>query len=141
MRWRIFVFWHAVLFLLIVGTAFGQNNNMLPNGSFESGRPSLWTAEEGDGAVLTWAEGEGQHGSHALKIEKTGTGEMSRWLSGNNVRYWVTEIGSGVDIKVGAWIKTEGVNTNPANDDAKWQLKYWFYRLFRRADRRGTIHP
>jgi hypothetical protein len=127
MRWRIFVFWHAVLFLLIVGTAFGQNNNMLPNGSFESGRPSLWTAEEGDGAVLTWAEGEGQHGSHALKIEKTGTGEMSRWMSGNNVRYWVTEIGAGVDIKVGALVKTEGVNTNPADDDAKWQIKYWFY--------------
>ncbi len=52
---------------------------------------------------------------------------MARWISGNQVRYWVSEIASGVDIKVGAWVKTSGVNTSPATEAEKWQLKYWFY--------------
>jgi hypothetical protein len=127
MIWRKLFFWQAVIILAVGLSVTAQNNNLLTNGSFESGKPSLWNAEQGSGAVLTWANDQVHSGTRSLKIEKTGTGEMSRWLSDNNVRYWVTEIGSGVDIKVGAWVKTEGVNTNPANDDEKWQLKFWFY--------------
>ncbi len=127
MQWRRFVLWQGILLLLLAGLLSAQTNNLLPNGSFESGVPSLWTAEQGGGAVLAWATDQVHSGTRSLKIEKSGTGEMSRWISRNNVRYWVTEISAGVDIKVGAWIKTEGVNTNPADDDSKWQVKYWFY--------------
>jgi hypothetical protein len=79
------------------------------------------------GAVLTWAEDQAQSGTRSLKIVKPATGGVARWISGNNVRYWVDNIPLGVDIKVGAWVKTSGVNTIPANDSQRWQLKFWFY--------------
>lgn len=105
-----------------------QNTNLLPMGGFESGKPSLWTAEAGtSGATLTWASDQVKSGTRSLKIVKSGTGGSARWVSGNNVRYWVEKISKGVDIKLGAWVKTQGVNTNPANADAKWQVKFTFY--------------
>jgi len=109
-------------------SAMNDVNIVQPMAGFESGNPSLWNAEPGT-ATLTWATDQTHGGTHSLKIEKTTTGSMARWLSGNNVRYWVTDIPSGVDIKLGAWVKTSGVNTNPANDDARWQLKYYFYDI------------
>ncbi len=117
----------AVLLLFIAAFAMGQNTNLLPNGGFESGKPSLWNPEPG-GATLTWATDQTYNGSpHSLKIVKTGTGTVSRWFSTNMVRYWVDNIGRNVDIKLGAYVKTSGVNINPANDAARWQLKFWFY--------------
>jgi hypothetical protein len=104
------------------------NDVAAATGGFESGKPSLWNAEPGaSGATLTWATDAVQSGTHSLKIVKAGTGAMGRWISGNNVRYWVDNIPNGVDIKLGAWIKTSGVNTSPANDAARWQIKFWFY--------------
>jgi hypothetical protein len=123
--------WHV-----FTGTAYYDDFVMLPLdnvnlveefGSFESEKPSRWNAEEGDGGRVTWAADEVHSGTRSLKIVKVTTGEGSRWISDNLVRYWVEQISSGIDIKVGAWVKTEGVNTDPADDDAKWQLKYWFY--------------
>jgi len=108
--------------------ALAQDTNILPNGSFESGSPSLWNMEPGN-ATLTWATDQVHGGTHSLKIEKGSTGLLGRWLSGNNVRYWVDNIPSGVDIKLGSWVKTSGVNINPVNDDARWQLKFYFYDI------------
>ena len=128
MKWHYRFLWQAVFAVLFFSFLFAQNeNNLLTNGSFEVEGPYRWNAEEGAGATLTWATDDTHTGLQSLKIEKTGTGEMSRWLSDNQVRYWVTEIGSGVDIKVGAWVKTEDVNTDPADEDEKWQLKFWFF--------------
>ncbi|MBI3587070.1 MAG: hypothetical protein HY088_08080, partial [Ignavibacteriales bacterium] len=108
--------------------AMNTTNLVAAMGSFESGKPSLWSTEAGtSGAQLTWATDQVHSGTHSLKAVKSGTGSMARWISGNNVRYWVDKIGKGVDVKVGAWVKTSGVNTSPANADAKWQLKFWFY--------------
>jgi hypothetical protein len=122
----------VVLFLAaaLVGVpAQAQLVNMVSNGGFETDNPSLWTAEPGTsaGAAVTWATDQAMGGTHSLKIVKPNTGGMARWISGNNVRYWVTSIPAAVDIKLGAWVKTSGVNTSPANDAAKWQIKYWFY--------------
>ncbi|MEK9138885.1 MAG: hypothetical protein AAB393_17325, partial [Bacteroidota bacterium] len=58
---------------------------------------------------------------------KPATGSMARWVSGNMVRYWVDNIERNVDIKLGAYVKTSGVNVSPANDQARWQLKFFFY--------------
>ncbi|HET6272278.1 MAG TPA: T9SS type A sorting domain-containing protein [Bacteroidota bacterium] len=124
--------WYRKLLLLLTIASLAalstlaQNTNLLPNGGFESGKPSLWTPEPG-GATLSWSTDQVHGGTHSLKIEKTTTGSVSRWLSENNVRYWVDNIPSGVDIKLGAWVKTSGVNINPANDLARWQLKFYFY--------------
>ncbi|MEW6509864.1 MAG: FlgD immunoglobulin-like domain containing protein [Bacteroidota bacterium] len=118
----------AVLLVFVAALAYGQGTNLVPNGGFESGKPSLWNAEPGtSGATLTWATDQVYNGTHSLKIAKATTGGMARWISGNNVRYWVDNIPDGVDIKLGAWVKTSGVNTSPANDAARWQLKFWFY--------------
>jgi hypothetical protein len=107
--------------------ALNNTNLVAAMGGFESGKPSLWNAEGGTGATLTWATDQKRSGTHSLKIVKTGTGSTARWISGNQVRYWVDKIGKGVDVKLGAWVRTSGVNTSPANADAKWQLKFWFY--------------
>jgi hypothetical protein len=125
--WRMLLGQGVALFICLWG-AVGQNTNLLPNGSFESGKPSLWEAEAGtSGATLTWATDAAMTPPRSLKIEKATTVGMARWISGNNVRYWVTNIPKDVDIKVGAWVKTQGVNTSPSSDAAKWQVKYWFY--------------
>jgi hypothetical protein len=116
------------LFVIVASVAaFGQGTNMLPNGSFESGQPSHWFRETSpSGSVLAWATDEAKTPPYSLKIERT-FGDAVRWVSGNQVRYWVNDIPGGVDIKVGAWVKTSGVNTNPATEDDKWQVKFWFY--------------
>ena len=127
MNWYRIVRWQAFAVAFVVVAVVGQTN-MLPNGGFESGQPSLWTAEGGGAnATLTWATDQVEVGTHSLKIEKTGTGTMARWISDNNVRYWVDRIYQGVDIKLGAWVKTQGVNINPASDAERWQVKFWFY--------------
>ena len=128
MNWRTNLVWQVIAFVGLCVIASAQTTNILPNGSFESGKPSLWSSEAGtSGATLTWATDESKTAPHSLKIEKAATGDMARWISGNNVRYWVDKIGLGVDIKVGAWVMTSGVNTNPADDTEKWQLMYRFY--------------
>lgn len=116
----------AVCILSVIG--YAQTTNLLKNGGFESGKPSLYTAEAGtSGASLTWAEDQKRSGTRSLKIVKAGTAGSARWVSSNNVRYWVDNVSKGVDIKIGAWVKTSGVNTSPANADAKWQVKFAFY--------------
>lgn len=118
----------GVALILCTWYVMGQQTNLLPNGSFESGKPSLWTAEPGTsaGVSLVW-DTVAQTLPRSLKIVKPNTGDTARWISKNNVRYWVDNIASGVDIKLGAWVKTSGVNTSPATAAAKWQLKFWFY--------------
>ena len=39
----------------------------------------------------------------------------------------VTQNYKDVDIKIGAYVKTMNVNTNPANDDERWWISYRFY--------------
>jgi hypothetical protein len=43
------------------------------------------------------------------------------------VDYWSPRHYANVDIKLGAYVRTEGVNTNPANDDQRWWISYTFY--------------
>jgi hypothetical protein len=119
-----------------VGTAYFDDfylielptTNLVYNPGFESGKPSLWHAMAGNsGATLTWATDQSHSPTHSLKIDKPNTGnEAAMWQSDNMVRYWTARIYSGVDIELGAWVKTENVNTNPVNQDAQWYLQYTF---------------
>ena len=127
MNRRTQLLWALCLVGLMSVWASAQTTNLLLNGGFESGKPSMFTAEAGAGAVLTWATDQIHGGTRSLKIAKVGTGASSRWVSGNNVRYWVNSIPKDHDIKLGAWVKTSGVNTAPANASDKWQLKFAFY--------------
>ncbi|MGB2868551.1 MAG: carbohydrate binding domain-containing protein [Bacteroidota bacterium] len=122
-------FWRAGI--LLVGfavVAAAQTTNLLPNGGFESGKPSLFTAQAGaSGATLTWASDQVHNGTRSLKIVKAGTADSARWVSANNCRYWVVNVPKTVDIKLGAWVKTSGVNTSPVTAADKWQVKFTFY--------------
>jgi hypothetical protein len=40
---------------------------------------------------------------------------------------WSPTHAADIDWRIGAWVKTENVNTSPANDDARWYLKWEFY--------------
>ena len=40
---------------------------------------------------------------------------------------WSGTHSKNVDIFLGAWVRTSGVNTAPANDDAKWFIVHEFY--------------
>ncbi|MFA6541652.1 MAG: hypothetical protein WCT99_08615, partial [Bacteroidota bacterium] len=71
MNWRKNILWLSSFLLGIAFTLSAQNTNLLPNGGFESGKPSLYSAEPGtSGATLTWASDQVHGGTRSLKIEK-----------------------------------------------------------------------
>ena len=123
------ILWCIPIILLMSPGLHAEGHNLLPYGTFDSGVPHFWNAEPGNsGATMTWATDEAHAPPRSLKIEKPGTAtEGARWISDGQVRYWNPKVPEGVDIKVGAYVKTQGVNTDPQTEDAKWQLKFWFY--------------
>jgi hypothetical protein len=98
-------------------------------GSFESDLPSYWTkGTEPAGATLTWASDQSRSMGKSLKITKTATSDVAMWQSENMVDFWSPRLMPNVDVLLGAYVKTQGVNTSPATDDAKWYVAYDFYR-------------
>ena len=63
----------------------------------------------------------------SLKISKEVTGEAAAWVSENMCDQWSPTHAANIDWRIGAWVLTDNVNTNPANDDARWYLKWEFY--------------
>ncbi|MGC8654491.1 MAG: T9SS type A sorting domain-containing protein, partial [Candidatus Kryptoniota bacterium] len=104
------------------------SENLIYNPGFESGKPALWHPVVGNsGATLSWATDQYHSASHSLKIVKTSTGTgAAMWQSDNMVRYWTARIYGGIDIKLGAYVMTQNVNTNPANQDGQWYIQYTF---------------
>ena len=97
-------------------------------GGFESSLPAFWTkGNEPSGATLTWATDQFLSMGHSLKIEKTATGDSAAWISKNMADLWSPTISKNVDILLGAYVKTQGVNTNPTTADQKWYISYTFY--------------
>ncbi|MEJ2637436.1 MAG: hypothetical protein P8184_19380, partial [Calditrichia bacterium] len=96
-------------------------------GSFEGDLPSYWTKGNEGGATLEWAADQYRNMGRSLKISKTATGDSASWISENMLDLWSPQNYKDVDIKVGAWVKTEDVNTNPQNDDERWWISYSFY--------------
>ena len=41
--------------------------------------------------------------------------------------YWAPFIFPNKELVMGGYVKTSGVNTNPANDDQKFYLEFFFY--------------
>ncbi|MCA1800734.1 MAG: hypothetical protein LC650_05525, partial [Actinobacteria bacterium] len=98
-------------------------------GSFEQDLPSYWTkGMEPGGSTLSWATDQSRSMGRSLKIQKGVTGEAAMWESENMVDLWSDRHFKDVDIKAGIYYMTSGVNTNPANNDAKWYVSYTFYR-------------
>jgi hypothetical protein len=124
-RWLI-----AALFLL-APPALAQDVaevNKIGNPSFEASEPAYWDAS-GNGA--TWAGDVARSAGYSLKLSGAGA---SAWTMGEAVRNWTDFIGRHVDgafetgeIEISAYVKAEGVNTNPASDDAKFQMVVEFF--------------
>src|SRR5215510_2232546 len=107
------------LFLLL-GAGLSQTSSLQAQfyaaGGFESNLPSYWTkGAEPAGSTLTWATDQAHTLARSLKITKAQTSEAAGWVSENMVDYWSPQHLANVDIKIGAWVRTQNVNTNPAN--------------------------
>ena len=121
------LFFILILSSMFVGLSngFAQINSI---GSFEGDLPSYWTKGSESGATLTWAKDEFRSMGRSLKIHKpTATADSASWISTNMVDYWSPRHSKDVDIKIGAYIKTMNVNTNPQTDDERWWISYSFW--------------
>jgi virulence-associated protein VapD len=123
--WRLGI----LILLLLLPVSIQAQSGINEFGSFEQMLPSYWTkgAEPG-GATLSWATDQSRSMGRSIKIQKSVTSEAAVWESENMVDLWSERHFKDVDIKAGLYYRTEGVNTNPANDDAKWYVTYTFYR-------------
>jgi hypothetical protein len=127
----------GLMLLLILGgvAAFSQPATWNDIAGFESSLPSFWTIGSAPtGATLTWATDQARTMGHSLKIVKPGaTTDSAAWVSENMADVWSPTFSKNVDILLGAYVKTQGVNTAPADDDARWFVVYTFY------DKSGTV--
>ena len=116
------------LFLLIILCTCVTNAQISSIGGFEEDLPSYWTkGTEPSGSTLEWETDQSRSMGKSLKITKGVTDIAAVWESGNMVDFWSPQHLANVDIKIGAWVMTEGVNTNPATEDEKWKVIYSFY--------------
>ena len=123
--WLFCIVFAVILFPAVIKAQAGINSI----GSFESDLPSYWTkGTEPAGATLSWASDQSRSLGKSLKITKGVTSDVAMWQSENMVDYWSNRLMPNVDVLLGAYVKTQGVNVNPATDDAKWYLAYDFYR-------------
>ena len=95
--------------------------NLLSDGGFESGMPSYWEPV-GDGAE--WTRERSRTPEWSLKLSGTGA---SSWVQSEAIRNWTPRIPGNLELVVGGWVWTEGVNTNPQTDEEKFQLVFTFY--------------
>ncbi len=95
--------------------------NKLSDGGFEEANPSYW---EPTGSGATWTEARSRTASRSLMLSGSGAAE---WTMGEAVRNWTGRIAGNADLEVGAYVWTEGVNTNPASDAEKFQMVVEFF--------------
>ena len=98
--------------------------NIIGNSDLETYEP-FWWYPQGVGALRTWATDSVYQGVRSIKIEKAITTPYDvGWQSGNQAQtYWNNMQGS-VLYHIGGYIKTNGVNTSPANSTYEIGL-YW----------------
>ncbi|MCH7612788.1 MAG: T9SS type A sorting domain-containing protein [Candidatus Marinimicrobia bacterium] len=107
-----------IISVLFTGSLFAEN--LLVNPSFENQTPAFWT---GYNAMLNnellWEQTEVYGGFYSFKVTKSGaTNNAVGWISDNNADlYWNNA--AAATYSLSAYVKTVGVNTSPANDDAK----------------------
>lgn len=97
--------------------------NLLSNGGFEAPKPAYW---ESTGAGATWSTEQARTPAYSLKL--SGSGEAA-WTMSEAIRNWVAGIPGDQNpaVVVGAYVRTEGVNTNPTSDAEKFQLVFEFF--------------
>jgi hypothetical protein len=88
-------------------------------GDFEQTLPSFWNiGKQPAGSTLTWATDQYRSMGHSLKITKTVTSDTAEWVSDNMCDIWSPQISANVDILLGAYVKTSGVNIDRPDEAA-----------------------
>ncbi len=128
MNLRKTMFFVVAAVMLFSVQAASQSADIYTIGGFEGSLPAYWTmGNQPTNATLTWATDQSRSLGHSLKITKTATSDTAAWISTNMCDIWSPTISANVDILLGAYVKTSGVNTNPTTDDQKWYVAYTFY--------------
>jgi hypothetical protein len=126
-------YWRFVFILVIsvslTGISFAQETNLLTNPSLEDDGPNFWTKlNDGlGGAAATRATDTSMAGGeYSLKVVKPATSaEGVGWESDNNAKLYWNNASDG-NYTLSFYAKTEGVNTEPGEEDAIGVL-YQFY--------------
>jgi hypothetical protein len=124
---------YLILLIMVVGLSGSllAQTNILPNGDFEIYEPGFW-AKLNDGmggAQCSWVDDESAGtGLRSLKVDKSSsTTEAVGWKSDNNADLYWNDAAGNASYTLRFWAKTAGVNTSPANDDARIGVWYRFY--------------
>ncbi len=117
----------TTLLLVLLSFVFAEEN-LLVNPSMEDQTPAFWTPLNGtfgtDVGVTDAAMAYG--GMHSFMITKAAVGaNMVGWQSANNANLYWNNAQAGT-YNVGAMVKLAGVNTAPANDDARIGVMFEF---------------
>ena len=120
----------TIMMVAIAVSAFAQTN-LLPNGDLDTLTPNFWAAvgDAQTGVTCEWAWDNLGHDNseHSFKVSKTAaTADIAGWKSENNADLYWNNASADALYNLGFWVKTEGVNTNPATDDEKIGVKYEF---------------
>jgi hypothetical protein len=116
--------------LLLIGSVQAQNfdgltadspGNLLSDGGFEGTAPSYW---EASGAGATWSAERSRTPNYSLALSGAAA---AAWEMPEAVLKWVPRFPGNVDLSVGGFVQTEGVNTAPSGDDEKFQLVFNFF--------------
>jgi len=127
----------TTLLLVCLGFAFAQAN-VLVNPGLEDQSPAFWTPLNGTfgGDVDLTGPMDG-YGYHSFKVTKAAAGANAVGFESDNSAnlYWNTAATNltTTSYSLNATIKTEGVNTSPANDDARIGCIFTF------SDASGTL--
>ena len=128
-----FLSYTIMLLLLSTNMVFPQVTNLITNGDQEIAEPFFFSKfNEGDGSSeSTWAKDAAHTFSRSLKIVKPNASSAAvGWVSRNNADAWFHNMNTSDNFTatVSAWFKTEGVNTNPANDDERIGVRFRYYQ-------------
>ncbi|MDZ7268978.1 MAG: carbohydrate binding domain-containing protein [candidate division KSB1 bacterium] len=132
MQSRLTVLLALPLIFCLMGTGSVHSQiNTIVNGGFENAEaPAYWHKANAGGATLEWASDVYRSPQRSLKISKSSGSDAPMWESDNLARLnWnpVGGIPANIEMEVGGWVKTSGVNVNPASDDARITLSFWFF--------------
>ena len=122
-------YWLIILVCFMTMGLMAQQTNLLTNPGVETREQGFWTTF---GAGAVWATDTAYGGEYSFKIVKEGTGASAGWMPTiNNATLYDnranTTHGTNKTWNLTYWAKTEVVNTDPANDDARIGVLFQFY--------------
>ena len=120
---RLLLFAAALLATAPLAGAQDGPDNLLSNGGFEADTPAYWVAT---GAGAEWSTEQARSPNYSLKLSGAGEASWSQQL----VRNWVGGFEANQDLVVGAYVWTDGVNTDPADEASSFRM----VATFRDAD-------